>query len=225
MFGPDGNFHCPHPAAPTGRADPVDGGYRLQGRWPYASGSPYSTWALLGALAFPAGGEGPPRMVTVAVPREQYTVLDDWGDGRVIGMNSSGSNTIVVDDVFVPEHHMIDFNMYTPPTPSVGFQLHRNPMYLWRIAGPYHASLVAPVVGAARAALDEFRDLAATKPTTFLPLVPRYQFHEDQRAFGLATAKADAAEAILYAFAGQYRDAVHRWAQTGEELTVDQDAR
>src|SRR5438094_10678146 len=49
-FGPDGDFRCPHPAAPTAEVTPVDGGYRITGKLPYASGIPYATWALGGAL-------------------------------------------------------------------------------------------------------------------------------------------------------------------------------
>lgn len=221
MFGPDGDFRCPHPAAPTGQATPVSGGYRVSGRWPYASGVPYATWVFATSVVT----DGSPVPVVCAVPRRDVTMLDDWGDGRVLGMGSSGSNTFTMRDVFVPGHLAVPFNWFEPPMPSPGFRLHGNPLYLGRVAAPYHTSLVAPVVGAARAALDEFRALIMAKPTTFQPQVPRYQFHEDQRAYGLAMAMTDAAETILLGFADEYLEVMTRAARTGVPVDVKQDAR
>ena len=227
MFAPDGDFRCPHPASPTGDAVPVEGGYRLTGKWPYASGIPYATWALGGALVPPPAAGGEPRPIVFAIPRKDLTMLDDWGGGRLLGMQSSGSNSFVVEDVFVPERFTVPGEALFGPvmTTTPGFQLHRNPLYLCRVGGPYHASLVLPIVGAARAALDEFQRIIMTKSTTFPPQVPRYQFHDDQRAYGQAMARTDAAETILYGFGEQYREATERWAETGEPWPTAQDAR
>jgi 3-hydroxy-9,10-secoandrosta-1,3,5(10)-triene-9,17-dione monooxygenase len=221
MFGPDGDFRCPHPASPTGEATRVEGGFRLSGRWPYASGVPYATWVFATSTI---AGE-PEQPYVLAVRREDVTVLEDWGDGRVLGMNSSGSNTFVIEDLFVPERFAVPFDWFDPPFPSVGITLHGNPMYIGRIAGPYHATLVSTIVGAARAALDEFRELIAVRPTTFQPHVPRYQFHEDQRVYGLATAMTDAAETVIYGFARQYLEAATEAVETGTPIPLTQDAR
>jgi 3-hydroxy-9,10-secoandrosta-1,3,5(10)-triene-9,17-dione monooxygenase len=226
MFGPDGDFRCPHPAAPTGEAVPVEGGYRLSGKWPYASGIPYATWALGGAIVPPPDG-GEPEALVFAIPRRDLTMLDDWGGGRLLGMQSSGSNSFVVEDAFVPERFTVPMPRFFhwPDATTPGFELHGNPMYLCRPPGPYHATLVLPIVGAARAALDEFRRIIMTKPTSFQPMVPRFQFHDDQRAYGMATAIADAAETILYGFGDQYMSAVRQWAASGTPFTMEQDAR
>jgi 3-hydroxy-9,10-secoandrosta-1,3,5(10)-triene-9,17-dione monooxygenase len=227
MFAPDGDFRCPHPAPPWGEAVPVDGGYRVSGKWQYASGIPYATWALGGASVPPrTAGENPGGLV-FAIPRSELTMLDDWGGGRLLGMQSSGSNSFVVDGVFVPERYtlppavLFDASLETTP----GFELHGNPLYLCRVPGPYHSSIVLPIVGAARAALEEFQRIVMTKPTTFPPNVLRYQFHDDQRAYGQAMAMTDAAETILYGFAEQYLEAAGRWADTGEPWPSAQDAR
>jgi len=226
MFGHDGDFRCPHPAAPTGTATPVEGGYRLSGKWPYASGIPYATWALGGALVPPAEDGAEPRTIVFAIPRRDLTMLDDWGGGRLLGMQSSGSNSYVVDDVFVPEDFTIPGEALGGTVGlTPGYELHRNPLYLCRVGGPYHASLVSPVVGAARTALDEFRRIIMEKPTQFPPQVPRYQFHDDQRAYGLAMAMTDAAETILYGFCDQYMEAATGWAETGKAWDTAQDAR
>jgi 3-hydroxy-9,10-secoandrosta-1,3,5(10)-triene-9,17-dione monooxygenase len=224
LFGDDGDFRAPHPAAPTGNAVPVEGGYRVTGRWPYASGSPYSTHALLGARV-PAPNGGQPALIVVVLPRRDYEVLDDWGGGRMMGLNSSGSNTIVATDVFVPQRFAITYNIFDAPMPTPGLRLHGNPMYLGRTPAPYHASLVLPVIGAARAALDAFAAFAKVKPTNFAPFVPRYQFHEDQRVYGHATAMTDAAETILYGFGDAYTATLTRAVQTGVPVDPGQDPR
>jgi 3-hydroxy-9,10-secoandrosta-1,3,5(10)-triene-9,17-dione monooxygenase len=224
MFGPDGDFRCPHPATPTGEGRRVDGGYRVSGRWPYASGVPYATWVF--ATGFIAGDD-PPMPHVFAMPRSEVTVLDDWGarTGKVLGMQSSGSNTFVGEDIFVPEHRVVPFDWFEPRFPTPGLELYGNPLYLGRAGGPYHTSLVAPVIGAARAALDAFADYIREKPTTFQPQIPRYQFSEDQRAYGQAMAMTDAAETILYGFADQYQEALEQSVARGEPIDVRQDAR
>ena len=63
--------------------------------------------------------------------------------------------------------------------------------------GPYHASLVATVVGAARAALDELEEIAKARTTRFPPGLPWYQHVDVQRPFGQALMLTDTAEAIL----------------------------
>ena len=222
VFGPDGDFRCPHPAQPSGRIERADGGFRLSGRFPYASGVPYCTWALVGAML---DGD-PPTPYTLLIPRSDLTMLDDWGGGTMFGLNSSGSNTIVVDGAFVPDRRAKPSEaIFNPGMPTPGTDLYGNPLYIGRAPAPYHTSLVCPVIGAAKAALDEFRDIIMVKPTSFYPQVPRYQFHEDQRAYGLARARTDAAEAIVLSFADQFTEAARESIRTGVPITQEQDAR
>jgi 3-hydroxy-9,10-secoandrosta-1,3,5(10)-triene-9,17-dione monooxygenase len=228
VFAPDGDFRCPHPVAPIGEARRVEGGWRVSGKAIYASGIPYATWSLCSALVPASTGDGPPTTLALLVPRRDLTMLEDWGasNGTILGLRSSGSNSFVLDDVFVRDaftQPLVWFDEHPLDTP--GFELHGNPLYICRIAGPYHASLVLPVVGAARAALDEFRVWALEKSTTFPPIVPRYRSQDDQRAYGMAMAMTDAAETILYGFADQYTEALARAAAGEPVLGSMQDAR
>src|SRR6201999_122245 len=94
-----------------------------------------------------------------AVARSACTILDDWGGDKVLGMRASGSNSVRGEDGVVPEDHVGYRAPGLASTPesmengTLGTRLHRNPMYLGRLAGPFHVTLVMPVVGAARAAL------------------------------------------------------------------------
>lgn len=226
-YGPDGDFRCSHPVAPVGMAAREAKGWRVSGTAHYASGIPYATWTLCNALV-PSQNGGPPQPIVMLVPRRNLTMLDNWGavNGFTLGMNSSGSNSFVLENVFVPDGFWQPFDWFEgAPRITPGFELHGNPMYLGRIAGPYHATIALPIVGAARAALDDYVAQNKERRTTFHPMVPRLEFHEDQRAYGLALAMTDAAEAILYAFADQFTEATRRFAAGEPTLSVEQDAR
>jgi alkylation response protein AidB-like acyl-CoA dehydrogenase len=76
----------------------VAGGHRLTGSWGFCSGSDFSEWLIFNA---PAGPDGEGHMFLV--PREDTTTIDDWFP---TGMRGTGSRTMAVDDVFVPDHRV-----------------------------------------------------------------------------------------------------------------------
>src|SRR5207247_3560967 len=83
---------------PAGKATAVAGGFRLSGRWRYASGCVHCGWALLGAMVAADDGGAPDGRIFL-LPREDYRSIDTW---QVAGLQATGSWDIVVDDVFVP---------------------------------------------------------------------------------------------------------------------------
>lgn len=223
-----GEFIAPHRAIPCGVAKRVDGGYRISGTWGYASGIPYSTHLMATTLVETVGGT--PKLVNFVVPRSDYAILDDWGGDRTMGMRASGSSSARLEDVFVPDHMIVDFpSFYSRPEQMAdgtpGTRLHDNPMYLGRLMGPYHASLVAPVVGAARAALDEYEQTLVKQQTIFPPFFPRKDHHDFQRSYGYATTLTDSAENLLYAACDRYMDMCHEWRETGRLITVEDNLR
>jgi 3-hydroxy-9,10-secoandrosta-1,3,5(10)-triene-9,17-dione monooxygenase len=98
-------------------------------------------------------------------------------------------------------------------------------MYLGMIYGVYHAGLVLTMVGAARAALDEYEHTIKTRNVAFGPPMPRYMHYDFQRSFGLAQALADSAEALLYRAGEMYMEYCERWAATGVVFGREEDAR
>ncbi|MGP4115162.1 acyl-CoA dehydrogenase family protein [Streptomyces sp. 4N509B] len=86
--------------SPFGKATPVPGGYTLSGRWPYISAVAYADWALLCGMLPDGGGAR-----VLAVPSSSYEVVDTW---QSIGMRATGSHTVVVQDLFVPEARTFD---------------------------------------------------------------------------------------------------------------------
>ena len=152
-------------------------------------------------------------------------MLDDWGDGAVLGMNSSGSNSVRADAVFVPAHRTAPGDWTHLEAQAPGVALHGNPMYCGRIYAVYHAGLVIPVIGAARAALEEFEQIITTRLTYFPPQVPRYTHPDYQRSYGQALALTDAAEAIVLQAGERYMELAERWDQAGEPFSREQDVR
>jgi 3-hydroxy-9,10-secoandrosta-1,3,5(10)-triene-9,17-dione monooxygenase len=201
----------------------------LSGTWDYCSGVPYATHFIGGAFIRREGE--PPKHAHAIIAKGNYTILDDWGGDRVLGMRASGSNSVYVEDIFVPEHHVGYLSAGLGSSPegmehgTAGTRLHGNPMYLGRLAGPFHATLVMPVVGAARAALDEYEEIIRTRKTLSMPQIPRYQHADFQRSFGQALTLTDAAEALMIKGCEMYQDLCDRWAKDRTPITLEENMR
>ncbi len=135
----------------SGVATPVAGGYRLSGRWSYASGCDHAGWAALGALR--ATDEPRPEdHLLVLVPRENFEIVDCW---RAPGLQATGSNDIVVKDAFVPAHRVVrmidNLNCVGP-----GLSTHRAAIYRLPFGQVFAAGVSVAAVGALRAMLDAF---------------------------------------------------------------------
>jgi alkylation response protein AidB-like acyl-CoA dehydrogenase len=99
--------------APRAAAKRVTGGWRLSGRYPFSSGCDYAQWAIIGAFL---GQEGDASCVAyVLVSLADIEIVDDW---QVLGLAGTGSKTLVLHDVFVPDHRCVmvsDLFAGTPP--------------------------------------------------------------------------------------------------------------
>jgi 3-hydroxy-9,10-secoandrosta-1,3,5(10)-triene-9,17-dione monooxygenase len=228
LFGPDGNFSAPHRAPPTGTATPAPGGYRINGQWDYCSGIPHATHFL--GVARDLGSDDKNATVTFVMPKKQLRVLDDWGGDKTLGMRASGSNSVKIEDQFIPKSYTTyGYGLWraeaTTAKGTPGTRLHGNPMYLGRTSGPYHMSLVTPILGAARAALDEFAHIITNKPARHAPDMLRFRHADYQRTWGQARSLADAAEGIMWAAGDKYMWQCRRWAETGQAISLEDDLR
>src|SRR5262245_9984727 len=91
--------------APHGDAKTVEGGWRVTGRWPWASGSLHAQWAACGIHMNNAEGQTVNFGLSL-MPMTDLTIEDTW---FMAGMKGTGSNTIVARDVFVPEHRFLPY--------------------------------------------------------------------------------------------------------------------
>ena len=147
-----GNPHAVASASfpPTGTAEKIPGGYRLNGRWGFASGIDYAQWILLNAVV-KDGGKSEERMCLV--PIEKVEVVDDW---HVMGMSGTGSKSVLVKDVVVAETHSVtvhDLKAGTTP----GAKVHPgNPMFRTPRSMVSSFSLSSVNVGLAERAVEAF---------------------------------------------------------------------
>ena len=88
--------------APFGKAQNVEGGIILNGELGWSSGCDHAEWAIVG-FRRPAGEGEPPVYCFGVVPRADYEIRDDW---FVAGMRSSGTKTLILKDVFIPDHRI-----------------------------------------------------------------------------------------------------------------------
>lgn len=136
--------------APKGRAEVVDGGYRVTGRWSFASGCRHSAWRLGGTM-LPAQEGQPPQMRLMMFRADDTVVHDTW---RVAGLRGTGSHDIEVDGAFVPSARAVE----PGGEPRRGQLLYRMPLF-----GALAAEVSAVALGIARAAIDAFVQLATAK--------------------------------------------------------------
>jgi alkylation response protein AidB-like acyl-CoA dehydrogenase len=145
---------------PGSKSERVEGGYLVSGRWPYSSGSFAADWATLGIGIDVAEGEDPRALA--AIPSSAWTIDPTW---YVTGMKGSGSDTIVVEDHFVPDHmvqrfpDMREANFLTPYTGDQNSHMAFLPVAA--------LILVAPQLGLARHALERTRSSLPDKPVAY----------------------------------------------------------
>jgi len=220
LFGPHGDFRSAMTAATGGTLERVAGGFRLSGFFPFASGIPVSNH-FMGAALLPMPG-APPRVMYFVVPRERFEIVPDWGGELAMGMQASGSNSVRLKDVFIPEHHVVPGNVMLSsehlPQGTAGTRLHGNPMYLGILAGWFSCEFGAIFTGTARAALDEFEHLLRTRKQTFNPQLERMHEPHSQVTLGEALSRADAAEALTLSATALHMQYCERFARTGEPI-------
>ncbi|MFB9728854.1 3-hydroxy-9,10-secoandrosta-1,3,5(10)-triene-9,17-dione monooxygenase oxygenase subunit [Haloechinothrix salitolerans] len=135
--------------APMGKATVVDGGYRLSGKWSFSSGCDHSTWVLLGGPAFDAEGN-PVDFCTYLLPKSDYEINDVWD---TVGLRGTGSNDIIVQDVFVPQHRALSFiPMSKCQVP--GQEVNPGPLYRLPFGSVHPSTITAPIIGMAQGAYE-----------------------------------------------------------------------
>ena len=228
LFGPDGDFRAPHRAAPAGTFEPVDGGFIVSGAWSYSSGIPYATHFCGGALIPQADGRIRPANFFVA--KDKVSMLADWGGDRALGMQGSGSNSVRLEQVFVPAHHItygdvlfgqdIDWSKGTP-----GAVLHGNPMYLGVVGGPYHLTFSAIMSGAARAAFDEYEVVIGERKAYGGGAARMSSDPDVLRHVGEVLTLIECAEAIMFGAMEHWDGYLDRWSRTGEGMSTEDTMR
>jgi 3-hydroxy-9,10-secoandrosta-1,3,5(10)-triene-9,17-dione monooxygenase len=230
LFGPDGDFRAAYAAGPAGTPTIVrgDGGYTVSGIWPFASGIPVSNHFMGGAVIPDAAGKL--HAIAFVVPKASVTVLPDWGGDLGMGMQGSGSNTVRLTGVFVPDRHVIPSPITRLSTESLpqgtpGTRLHQEGLFLGLIFAWFSCEFGAILTGAARAACEEYERQLRTKPSFADPTTPRMHEPELKKLLGQAMCRADAAEALTLAATRLYVEQCDRWMRMGTPITPEDTTR
>ena len=149
VWGTDQATRISSSYAPTGKAVKVDGGHQVSGRWSFSSGCDHATWVLLGQLVTDADNR-PIDFRTFLLPRADYTIDDVWD---TVGLRGTGSNDIVVADVFVPAHRSLSFgDVFKLIVP--GQELNKSPLYRLPYGSVFSYSITTPIIGMATGAYE-----------------------------------------------------------------------
>jgi 3-hydroxy-9,10-secoandrosta-1,3,5(10)-triene-9,17-dione monooxygenase len=145
---------------PAGKAEPVDGGFRLSGRWKYASCCDHCDWALLGAMVAQDGGR-PPAGRVFLLPRREYRSVDTW---QVSGLQGTGSLDVLVEEVFVPawrSQAMLDNFMLRGP----GQAVNTSSLYRLPFGQIFVRGISTSALGALQGMLNALMDYSKTRIT------------------------------------------------------------
>lgn len=181
----------------------VPGGFRLSGSWKSSSGIHHSSWVVVGADV-----PGEPSAYNLFVPIQDATVIDDW---YTLGLAGTGSRTVTVDDVFVPEHRAIDRSiLYSGYGP--GLKHFTSPLYRVPHTHVYTCVSALPALGTGWRFYEEFKS-AYTRSST----VSRSLSGDRLMLVRMAEARGvlSAAETVTRARLEEAYDAASR----GEELS------
>jgi alkylation response protein AidB-like acyl-CoA dehydrogenase len=167
LFGQPPDVRVAGSLRPEGQAYPVDDGYRIRGRWDFASGINHANWLLCTCTIMDGDtprqtSAGVPATRVMLIPADAATIVDTWS---VVGMCGTGSHDFIVDDVFVPAPH--SFSLTEPPQ-APGPLYHPRLLFvvLW-------TGTVANALGIARGAMDAFIALASQARSTMSPTLLR----------------------------------------------------
>jgi 3-hydroxy-9,10-secoandrosta-1,3,5(10)-triene-9,17-dione monooxygenase len=199
----DENFHIAAVLAPRGEARRVPGGFKVSGFWPFASGCEHGSWIMLGALVTDETGTPEPLEREIfgvpaanarlcLMPADTITIKGDW---HAAGLAGTGSHSIVVDDVFVPEDHsLLIADAVEGRAP--GKAVHGGTLFEATYYSFLHTALCGPAPGVAQGAIDHL--IGAIEGKVLMPQnLIQTTMARTHRQIGEAEAKVHTARLLL----------------------------
>jgi alkylation response protein AidB-like acyl-CoA dehydrogenase len=198
----------------SGTASPVPRGFRVSGRWPFASGCHQADWLVCVAHILEADGrprrapDGTPRPYTFVLPAGACDILDTW---HTVGLRGTGSHDFQVQDLFVPE------GRHFPARGGTSYQ--SGPLYNTPFYHVWAPNIAGVALGIARAAIESFVELAATKQPSRSTVVLAER-ETVQEKVGQAEALLRSGRALLFETIRQTWDLLARGCPVPEEVTA-----
>lgn len=212
VWGKDVDTWTASPYAFIGRARRVDGGFILNGQWPFSSGTDHCKWVVIGGLAESEGG--PAGQFTVpyhfVLPRSDYEILQDsW---NVMGLSGTGSKDILVKDAFVPDYrtyNVADLNervyasRFRPGSP-----LYQIPFDLF-----FPGAIASATLGIAAGVVQHFAEYTEGRVSRMGTKATQNPYH--MASLGAALADIDASRQHVLSEIGE----IYRFAVGGGRVT------
>lgn len=201
--------------APTGTAQPLEGGWRVNGSWSWCTGCQHAQWGLFGIPILGDQGELVDQGL-ILIPMSELTIKDTW---FVTGMKGTGSNTVVAEDVFVPSHRFVSvFKLLSGATDN---PYEAESMYRTTFMAGGTVLLCGPHLGLAKAALDFVIEKAAKRDISYTFYDKQSEAPTVQLAIAKAASLIGTAELLAYRAAAQVDEA----AEQNEFLSYVERAR
>ena len=194
--GPD--TICGGAFAPHGKAVVEGGGYRVSGRWSFASGCQHADWlfgqcvVLENGSPLPGPMPGAPKLRCMVLPASQWQIFDTW---HTAGMRGTGSHDIGVDGAHVTEDWTFDLWFGQPSLEGPSFAM---PVLQFSM----HIGAVA--LGIAEGAIADLLALAGTRKVRLYAKAELADQPLFQYRLGHAEVDARAARAFLRSCAAAY---------------------
>ena len=181
----------------------------FSGRWKFSSGSEHCEWVMLGGLVGdPAAGD----YRTFLLPRADYRIEDTW---HVMGLRGTGSQDIIVDDVFVPDYRVHDLKDAYVTGVSPGHAVNTSALYRIPFVQVFSRVVTNGCIGALQAMLDAFTGYASKRIGTTGSSTARDP--DAQRACAEAALAIDEMKLVLH----RNFDELKRYAERGEMAPVE----
>ena len=151
-------------ALAAGRGRKADGGFVINGRWPFSSAVDNSDWNMLAVSIYDGDGKTPVDWRLCLVPKSDYEVIDTW---YAMGMAATGSKDVAVSELFVPERRALPLLRCRGGSGHPGAALSPGPLYRIPIVAASSHPLAPAALGAAEGAYELFLETMATRAGTY----------------------------------------------------------
>lgn len=151
-------------ALAAGRARKVEGGFIVNGRWPFSSGVDNADWNMLAVTVYGDDGRTAVDWRLCLVPKADYEIIDTW---YAMGMVATGSKDVAAKELFVPERRALALRMCRGGADHPGGAANPGPLYRIPIVAAAAHPLAPAAVGAAEGAYDVFVERMARRAGTY----------------------------------------------------------